>query len=175
MCVCVRCLLCTLSFRTTKEQPSHLKCVQRSHVSGGRRLSFKPARCWFASPLDFQFLWWPQRCLTPQVRRTWKGRVTKGAGQFMRTCVSEPERTHPRPHRPSPARRRSRRVVILKRSGCLLRSCTASRRLCVSRQFSANLCYDANNAASAAYVGQLRQTKKGCKTGMFMHYYQDLT
>lgn len=87
MCVCVRCLLCTLSFRTTKEQPSHLKCVQRSHVSGGRRLSFKPARCWFASPLDFQFLWWPQRCLTPQVRRTWKGRATKGAGQFMRTCV----------------------------------------------------------------------------------------
>lgn len=55
--------------------------------------------------------------------------------------------------------------MILKRSGCLLRSCTASRRLCVSRQFSANLCYDANNAASAAYVGQLRQTKKAVKLG----------
>lgn len=47
----------------------------------------------------------------------------------------------------------------------------ALRRLCVPCQVSVNLCYDANNAASAVHMGQNRQTQ----TGMFMHYYQGFT
>lgn len=60
-------------------------------------ISFTPSWCWFVSPLDFQFLWWPQRCLAPQVLHAWKGCFNQRSWsiyacvhRYTRRCLSEP-------------------------------------------------------------------------------------
>lgn len=167
----VCCLLCTLSFRTTKEQASHLKRVQRSHVSGGRRLSFQtlPLLICFSSRFSIPLM-------ATKVFNTSSAAHMKGPSHQRSWSIYAYTRVHPRSHTlvssiivPQQRNRKAEELWFWGCCGCFLRSSySIETSLCLLSVLGKPVLW------SAAYMGQNRQTQRACEPVMLMHWYQGL-